>query len=322
MREAGSLSGKKDTIKAMSNSPNAPADSMEDILSSIKTSVAEETAKVGMPRDEGAEEVLALSPDDILDGPALTPQVNGSNGSHALDAPIGEGLIDINAFASGGDQKPVSMNQAVEAVGADGLGADASLPEAPTPAPQIAPAAPVVPAVPAAAPVAPPAALPPEAKAADDEFDRLLAELGQEEGGAAATAAAPSPMQALAAEVASGVGEAPEEDLSALVAAAKPMVAPVAAPAVAEAPVGMTAPAAPMIDVPAVAPVAPLPVVASTGGRLELPAIQGVGGLQVAFPAEVLAAALRPMVQGWVSENLPGIVERLVKEEIAKLAKE
>ena len=54
--------------------------------------------------------------------------------------------------------------------------------------------------------------------------------------------------------------------------------------------------------------------------RVALKAVPAVSGLQVGFPIEVLAEALRPMVADWVEENLPSIVEKLVKEELSKLA--
>jgi cell pole-organizing protein PopZ len=55
-------------------------------------------------------------------------------------------------------------------------------------------------------------------------------------------------------------------------------------------------------------------------GHVHLTAIAGAKGLQVGFPVEVLAEALRPLIKDWVDSNLPDIVERLVKEELAKLA--
>ncbi len=51
-----------------------------------------------------------------------------------------------------------------------------------------------------------------------------------------------------------------------------------------------------------------------------LNALPSAEGLQVGFPMEVLAEALRPLVKGWIQNNLPEIVERLVKEELEKLA--
>jgi cell pole-organizing protein PopZ len=59
---------------------------------------------------------------------------------------------------------------------------------------------------------------------------------------------------------------------------------------------------------------------AANGSRVQLNAMPSAKGLQVAFPAEVLAEALRPLVASWVAENLPDVVERLVREELTRLA--
>jgi len=50
-----------------------------------------------------------------------------------------------------------------------------------------------------------------------------------------------------------------------------------------------------------------------------LNAMPSAKGLQLAFPVEVLAEALRPLVKDWVAHNLPDIVERLVREELSRL---
>lgn len=55
---------------------------------------------------------------------------------------------------------------------------------------------------------------------------------------------------------------------------------------------------------------------------VQLPAATTPEGLQVAFPSEVLAEALRPLVKNWVDQNLQAIVEAQVKEELARLAGE
>lgn len=54
--------------------------------------------------------------------------------------------------------------------------------------------------------------------------------------------------------------------------------------------------------------------------RVHLRTVPGPTGLQLNFPAEILAEALRPLVKDWLEENLSDIVERLVKEELSKLA--
>ncbi|MCP4354129.1 MAG: DUF2497 domain-containing protein [Proteobacteria bacterium] len=51
-----------------------------------------------------------------------------------------------------------------------------------------------------------------------------------------------------------------------------------------------------------------------------LKAVPGISGLQVGFPIEVLAEAIRPMISDWIEDNLPVLVEKLVKEELSKLA--
>lgn len=53
---------------------------------------------------------------------------------------------------------------------------------------------------------------------------------------------------------------------------------------------------------------------------VQLKAIPGMTGLQVGFPIEVLAEAIRPMIADWIEDNLPILVEKLVKEELSKLA--
>jgi hypothetical protein len=69
------------------------------------------------------------------------------------------------------------------------------------------------------------------------------------------------------------------------------------------------------------APVAVAPA-APAAEMMPLGIVSDVADLQVALPAEVLAAALRPLVQTWLEQNLAGVVERLVQAEISKLANE
>jgi hypothetical protein len=71
---------------------------------------------------------------------------------------------------------------------------------------------------------------------------------------------------------------------------------------------------------------APAPASASApstaSGQVFLNALPSAKGLQVGFPMEVLAEALRPLVIEWVQANLPAITERLLREEIARLTAE
>ncbi len=60
--------------------------------------------------------------------------------------------------------------------------------------------------------------------------------------------------------------------------------------------------------------------ITETTKRINLKAIPSANAsLQIGFPLEVLAEALRPMVKDWVEENLQEVVERLVREEIQKM---
>jgi hypothetical protein len=232
-------------------------EAMEDILSSIRTTMAEETAKVGSgsadlieaaAKQDGEEDVLELSSAEMV------PE----SGQPAAE----EGLIDLEAFASKGESKPADP---------------ATIPpvdEELTTPPQVA--------VEPATGEAPANATPEEAA---DEFDRLLAEISQEQENQVA---------------------AVEEQKQALLAEEEPLGAPAAAPA----PIAQVTE---RVVTQALAGVIPATVTyAPDAAPGALP--------QVAFPAEVLAMALRPMVQEWLTQNLPGVVEQLVKAEIDKLS--
>lgn len=257
----------------MATDTTQPADpaAMEDILSSIRTTMAEETAKVGSgsadlidaaAEQDGAEDdVLELSASDMVASPAAS--------SDDIDE-----LIDIAAFASSGEAKAVDA-QTAAAMAADMLGES-------LPTEQVAEVPPVETPVAAAG------------GEAADEFDRLLAEISQEQQ--QNVAASEVTKQALMDE---------EDPLGSEDVAAEDVAA-------AEVPVGL----AEAVEEAAVAQLAP---VAAGAASFSLSSVQGPEGVQIAFPAEVLAMALRPMVQEWLSKNLPGVVEKLVKEEISKL---
>jgi cell pole-organizing protein PopZ len=152
------------------------------------------------------------------------------------------------------------------------------------------------------APAAPEAAAP--ATEASDEFDQLLAQIGEEK-------------QQRAAAI--------QAQKEALLADIEPLGNPAnVAPAVPEATVPMPVPSAPLADAaerPAdassPAAVAEPSQAAAVGQQVSL--LPGSDGLQLVLPTEVLAVALRPMVQGWLEANLPKVVEQLVQAEIAKL---
>ncbi len=241
--------------------PQQPA--MEDILTSIRTGVEEETAKVGggsadlidaAAAQDGEEDVLELSADDIV-----TP---------AGDADDIDELIDIAAFAQSGEAKVATEGVAVDL-------ADES--------------------------VATPKAAEAVTEGAADEFDRLLAEISQEQQ--QQVAASEVTKQALMDEEEPLGTEELVDEVDAADEGAEPDA--IVPEELEEAVVAET--------VAAIAPVA--------GGakNFKLGTVDGPDGVQVAFPAEVLAMALRPMVQEWLAQNLPSVVERLVKDEISKL---
>lgn len=168
-----------------------------------------------------------------------------------------------------------------------------------------APAPEAVPAVAPAANVADVLGVPSTDDAAD-EFDKLLAEISAEKQTRAAEVAAVK--EALLADI-EPLGEVP---------AAQEPVAAEPAPTVEPEPT----PAAPVAEVPAAAPAVALPSQEPSGPTTThaMGMVEGAdGSMQLTLPPEVLAMALRPMVQSWLNANLSGVVERLVREEIAKL---
>ena len=244
------------------DTPQQPA--MEDILTSIRTGVEEETAKVGSgsadlidaaaAQDGADEDVLDLSAEDMV--------------AVAKDDDADE-LIDIAAFAESGEAKTTETDVRIDL--ADDI-PDSTAVEAEGEA---------------------------SAEGAADEFDRLLAEISQEQQ-----------QQVAAAEVTKQTLMDEEEPLG-----AEPVADELIEDEEGEAPVEALEEIVVAEAVAAMAPAAPI----VNGKSFTLGAVEGPEGVQVAFPAEVLAMALRPMVQDWLAKNLPGVVERLVKDEISKL---
>jgi uncharacterized protein len=136
---------------------------------------------------------------------------------------------------------------------------------------------------------------------AADEFDKLLAEISAEKQTRAAEVAAVK--EALLADI-EPLGETPQP-AAAPVEEMGEAATPDLAPPTAAAPSHLPAAAEPM---------------ALNSTIHEMGMVEGAdGSMQLTLPPEVLAMALRPMVQSWLNANLAGVVERLVREEIAKL---
>lgn len=251
---------------------------MDEILSSIRNGVEVEAAKVGESDDlitaaaaqdgpEIAHEEGAVTASDIDDILELS---SAEMVEDASPAAAGEEVIDLAAFAQSGAKQMVAAPSASDmaALAAELLGEDVGGDVG---------AMPVVEPEPVATPTA------------EDDFDKLLAEISSDKEQKAVEA--DQKKQELLAE------EDPLGDVNALLDEVN--VAPVA------------------IEDAVVMPEEPMSEASTAAYTLGM--VEGTGGPQVAFPAEVLAMALRPMVQQWLSQNLPGIVDRLVKEEISKM---
>ncbi len=252
---------------------------LDDIMSSIRSGVQEEGGKVGSgsadlidaaaAQDDAADE--AADEADVLEL-SETDMLQAADGNAAGTAAESDELLDLDAFAANGEAKPAETQ--AEAVG-----------------PELQAA---------------PAETAPAADSAGDEFDRLLAEISQEQQQQVAASAISKealmaeeePLGGQSGDVAADV---PAEEVAAETA---PLAAETVEPAEVEIP---------QKEMPQKLENAAPP-------RMSLSLVDGADGPQVALPAEILAMALRPMVQDWLAENLPAVVEKLVKDEISKLS--
>ncbi|MEL4072309.1 PopZ family protein [Ochrobactrum sp. GPK 3] len=156
--------------------------------------------------------------------------------------------------------------------------------------------------------------------------DRRAVEVLQEASAAIApeTAAEDNSMEALDRSLEDGIAEAIEEllepDLDEPVEAhAEPVVE--RAP---EVPVATKAPAAPISEPLANATVAPH-ILSQVAERQVAAAFQDLSHVVRAEPRrsfdDIAAEILRPMLQDWLDNNLPTLVERLVREEIERVVR-
>jgi uncharacterized protein len=280
-----------------SPAPGGQAD-MEEILSSIRSSLEEETGRVareqtGAPAEavEAADDVLELDDADMLpEGEELAADMVVA--ADIKDIPSVEEIFDINAFATEGREAKVKAEDMAELK--KGLGEDDTIEPVDVAVAEQAAQEPQQPAV--------------QEQAASDDFDRLLNELQSE---TVNVADAPAIVD-IATEPVSveEIAVVAVEEVAVTQEAAEP--ADVLVDAITEAAAE---------DIVQDLTPAAVPVGGATR-RVQLAAIPGVSGLQVALPAEILAEALRPLVKDWVAENLPQVVERLVADEIEKLVKD
>jgi cell pole-organizing protein PopZ len=216
---------------------------MADILSTIRTNLAEETVRVAMGTEQASQASEAVPDDDDVLELSNTDLVTNLVAAPVAPAeplvPMPEAQVAV----------PSLLDELNEQVLDEALAA--------------------------------PAAKPDTASAATDDFDRLLKEISTNQADQADQVQ--EQRAALLAE---------DDDLSDVLSASAP---------VENAPAETTQ--------------------AADKAMYQASAVQVAGGdMQVALPAEVLAMALRPLVQEWLKANLPAVVERLVQAEIAKLS--
>lgn len=222
---------------------------MADILSTIRTNMAEETVRVAMGADN-ASQVNDAAPDEEDDVLELTSTDLASNAPMEPAAWPAMPVTEPSFIASASSEVPSLLDELSEQVLDKALAAGATDKTE-------------------------------TGSAAIDDFDRLLKEISTNQADQADQVQ--EQRAALLAE---------DDDLNDVLnaAAASEQVEPASSEA-------------------------------AQGVMYQASAVQVVGGdMQVALPAEVLAMALRPLVQEWLKANLPGVVERLVQAEIAKLS--
>ena len=322
----------------MSEKAAAQNGSMDEILSSIRTIVKEEADKDGVtpvqdPPAAAMDDVLELT-DVVEEEGAPVPQsadaMEAAPVDMPADEPVEDDLVDIDAFAANGEIKPAD-DDAVQAARAQYN--DGAFDDAPQTEQEATPMADTKQdntqsAEDLAAEMLGEDVAPVEASAAADgdmpSAEDLMAELT---GGAMddipdveapteasaddidATAKAPEEMMTSEDMVETSATSEHTEEVPA------PVMDDVAEPEPTPAPEVAAAPAA-----AAVAPAAkPYEAAPEAKRKIGLKAIPTADGLQIGFPVEVLAEALRPLVSEWVAENLPEIVEKLVREELTKL---
>jgi cell pole-organizing protein PopZ len=261
---------------------------IDDIMSSIRTGVEEGGSKVG---EHDLLEAAAQS--DGPEDPTALPEAPAAEDDDILELSADEMVPEAEASST-----PATEDDAVVDLAAFGSSGETTMVAAPAATPLDA--EPVAAALQPQAEAAPaPAADAPVEASADasaDDFDKLLADM-----------AAQKEIQAAEVERKKQELLAEEEPLG---AEALATVLAVDSADTSEEPADDAEPEQADDETPAEAPAAP---------SFKLDMVDVGAGPQVAFPAEVLAMALRPMVQQWLADNLPSVVEKLMKEEIAKM---
>lgn len=328
--------------------PFAPSENTPAVEEAAPAAPVEEPAAPSVETPAPAEEVKAEAvevDEEILDLTEMVPEEPVA--IEAADGDSGEGMVDINAFAESGAiqnaasdsvdeaRKVYTGEEAEQGKGQNELAAAAALMDEPAPSEPAAAEEAQAPTEPeqlpsdtaaaeemmAAVEEAPAEETTPEVSAeekaeAEASVDDMVADIVAEEAPAEevkeeTTEEAPEEMLAEAAAEADEVSEeAAEEVVEEPIEEAEPEME--AAPVEEEEKPKAKRKARKKSDIDELTDAAM--------GKVNLNTIPTATGLQVAFPAEILAEALRPLVKDWIGENLQDIVERLVREELSKLA--
>ena len=336
----------------MNDTVQQEEESMEDILSSIRSTVEEEVSKNGEDvqpeeeaaaapeNEEGTDDMTSEAVDEILDLTDIVEEVEGEVAADAAPATNAEehavesDLVDIDKFSETGEVAPAdeadvaaareTYTEDGEEVAVEEVAAKEEVATEETPAEAVADTEDDI----------------------DVDVDDLMAEMA-EDGELPTSETVEMPSEEDAAEAIAQIAEgeeAPAEEATEevnvddIMAEAAPEAAaeePAAEEvAVEEAPAEETpaeeaaaeeAPAEEVAAEPAPTTDAAVDavteqVVEEAARKVRLSTTPSAQGLQVTFPVEVLAEALRPLVKDWVNENLPDIVQRLVREEFSRLA--
>ena len=286
--------GKADDDESSASATNSDEDIANELLSEELTGEEDQNASSDDDAKEEAEALAALSNiEESTD--AATPAEESSSEDDVLeltdvveqgDKAAGDDMIDVNKFAESGEITEASKEDVAASRKSYGASAD-------------------------------------DADDMDVDIDGIMSELESEGEIPSAENNLPSEDDAASFIAQNNVDEDEAQATTQLQGEDDDMLASTDDAEQAEQPAA-EAPAEPQAQEQAPATAAATEAVAKAAAeevakKVFLPTTPSAKGLQVSFPAEVLAEALRPLVTDWINQNLGDIVERLVKEEISKL---
>ncbi|MAF30609.1 MAG: hypothetical protein CMF60_00190 [Magnetococcales bacterium] len=280
--------GKADDDESSASATNSDEDIANELLSEELTGEEDQNASSDDDAKEEAEALAALSNIEESSDEA-TPAEESSSEDDVLeltdvveqgDKAAGDDMIDVNKFAESGEITEASKEDVAASRKSYGASAD-------------------------------------DADDMDVDIDGIMSELESEGEIPSAENNLPSEDDAASFIAQNNVDEDEAQATTQPQGEDGDMLASTDDAEQAEQPAAET-PAEPQVQAPATEAVAKA-AAEEVAKKVFLPTTPSAKGLQVSFPAEVLAEALRPLVTDWINQNLGDIVERLVKEEISKL---